>query len=55
MRQIQTANADLAHKLATLEATYDKQFQVVFEAIRQLMTDQDTVSSKKQKVGFNLT
>ena len=54
MRQILTANADLARKLATLEATYDKQFQVVFEAIRQLMTDQDKVNSKKQKVGFNL-
>ena len=50
MRQILTANADLARKLATLEATYDKQFQVVFEAIRQLMTDQDTANGKSKRL-----
>jgi ORF6N domain len=38
MRQILTANADLARKLETLEKRYDAQFKVVFDAIRELMT-----------------
>jgi len=33
------ANAGLAKKLAALEAKYDKQFNVIFVAIRQLMTE----------------
>lgn len=54
MRQLLAANVDLARKLASLEAKYDKQFQVVFEAIRQLMADQDIADSKKQPLGFRL-
>lgn len=54
MRQLLAANVDLARKLASLEAKYDKQFQVVFEAIRQLMADQDVADSKKQPLGFRL-
>ena len=37
MRQLLTANADLASKLDALEKKYDAQFRVVFDAIRQLM------------------
>jgi hypothetical protein len=37
LRQMLGANADLAGKLAALEARYDTQFKVVFEAIRELM------------------
>jgi len=38
LRQMLQANAELAKKLAALEAKYDTQFKVVFEAIRELMT-----------------
>jgi ORF6N domain len=38
MRQILTANVELARKLETLEKKYDSQFKVVFDAIRDLMT-----------------
>lgn len=41
LRQLMASHADLAQKLAELERKYDKQFQVVFEAIRQLMTPPD--------------
>jgi hypothetical protein len=37
LRQMLGANADLAAKLAELEARYDSQFKVVFQAIRELM------------------
>ena len=36
MRQLMAGNADLARKLAELENRYDRQFKVVFDAIREL-------------------
>jgi hypothetical protein len=38
LREMLLSNADLARKLSTLENKYDKQFKVVFDAIRELMT-----------------
>jgi hypothetical protein len=37
LRQMLTSNADLGRKLAEMEQKYDRQFKVVFDAIRQLM------------------
>ena len=37
LRNILGSHADLARELAALEAKYDGQFEVVFEAIRELM------------------
>jgi hypothetical protein len=37
LRQILASHADLARKLDELETKYDKQFAIVFEAIRKLM------------------
>lgn len=37
LRQILASHADLARKLEELERKYDKQFAIVFEAIRKLM------------------
>ncbi len=34
-QEMLSANTDLARKLTTLEAKYDAQFKVVFDAIRQ--------------------
>lgn len=42
--------AELARKLDALEKKYDKNFQVVFEAIRQLMEPPDP---KKKQIGFH--
>ena len=48
--EILLSNKDLSQKLQALEKQYNKQFKVVFEAIRQLM---DPVSSKQNsKIGF---
>jgi hypothetical protein len=38
MRQMLRSQADLAWRLDELEAKYDSQFSIVFDAIRQLMT-----------------
>jgi hypothetical protein len=38
LRELLASNAELADKLDSLEAKYDRQFKVVFDAIRQLMT-----------------
>jgi len=38
LREILSSDADLARKLAVLEGKYDRQFRVVFDAIRQLMS-----------------
>jgi len=37
LRQMLASNAELSRQLAELESKYDKQFKVVFDAIRQLM------------------
>ena len=48
-RQLIDSNKDLAKKIADLEAKYDEQFQVVFEAIKQLMQDD---KKQKNRIGF---
>jgi hypothetical protein len=37
LRQLLSANAELARKLDALERKYDAQFKVVFDAIREMM------------------
>ena len=37
LRQMLASNAELSRRLDELESNYDKQFRVVFDAIRQLM------------------
>jgi hypothetical protein len=48
-----STNKELAHKLAQLEnkiERHDGEIKAIFNAIRQLMTPQET---KKRKIGFN--
>ena len=52
MRELAASNRELARKLNELEKKYDKhdkQFMVVFDAIRQMMA---TPEPKKRKIGF---
>jgi hypothetical protein len=48
LRRMLATNAELARKLEELERKYDRQFKVVFDAIRQLMTP---VQPRKE-IGF---
>jgi len=43
------SNKGLARRLNELEKKYDGQFRVVFEAIRELMTEPE---SKPRRIGF---
>jgi hypothetical protein len=49
LREMISNHKDLARKLSELEKKYDGQFQIVFEAIRQLM---EVEESPKRKIGF---
>lgn len=49
LRQMLASNAELARRLDELESKYDKQFRVVFEAIRQLMA---TPVRNHKEIGF---
>ena len=51
LRKMLASHADLARKLESLEKKYDSQFKVVFEAIRQLMTQAEPPG---KKIGFQL-
>lgn len=50
LRRILASHADLACKLEAMEKKYDKQFSVVFDAIRALMTDEE---KPKREIGFH--
>ena len=49
LRQMLGGHKDLQKKIDAMEAKYDEQFQVVFEAIRQLLTEDE---KPKRKIGF---
>jgi len=49
LRQILGAHRDLARRLEEMESKYDKQFKVVFDAIRQLMAPPE---KPRCRIGF---
>ena len=49
LRQMLASNVELSHRLDELESKYDKQFRVVFDAIRQLMS---TSVRNRKEIGF---
>ena len=55
LRQILSSNSVLAAKLDQLESRYDKQFRMVFDAIRALMNEQEVqqAESKRKKIGYD--
>jgi len=51
LRKLIVSNAELADRLNSLEQKYDSQFKVVFDAIRQLMSETTQVPPKR-RIGF---
>lgn len=51
LRVILSTHADLARKLEEMEKKYDRQFRVVFDAIRQLMKPPD---KPRKRIGFHV-
>jgi hypothetical protein len=50
LRQMLSSNAELSRRLDELESKYDKQFRVVFDAIRHLMA---TPTRNRTEIGFH--
>ena len=50
LRQLLATHADLARRLDALEKKYDKQFAVVFDAIRKLMAPPEEA---KRQIGYH--
>ncbi len=50
LRELLATHADLARQLDELEKKYDKQFAVVFDAIRQLMAPP---TDEKREIGYH--
>ena len=54
LRELLSTHKDLARKLTDLEKKYDGQFQVVFEALRQLMRP-PVLEKGRRKIGTKLS
>ena len=50
LRQMLMTHEDLKMKIEIMETKYDRNFKVVFDAIKQLMAPEDT--TEKKKIGF---
>jgi hypothetical protein len=53
LRRLMDSNRDLARKIESLEKKYDEQFAVVFDAIKQLVSeDQARKAEPERRIGF---
>ena len=53
LRRLMDSNRDLAHRIEALETRYDEQFSQVFDAIKQLITDDQARKAKpRRRIGF---
>lgn len=51
LREMLTSHEDLRRKIEAMEGKYDKQFRVVFEALKRLL---DEPVKKKEPIGFRM-
>ena len=53
LRRLIDSNRELGRKIEATERTYDEKFAVVFEAINQLIADDDARKAQpKRRIGF---
>ena len=53
LRRLMDSNRDLARRINAMEMRYDEQFSAVFDAIKQLISDDQAKKSKpKPPIGF---
>ena len=53
LRRLMDSNRELARKIDAMERKYDEQFTVVFDAIKQLIAEDDARKSQpKRRIGF---
>lgn len=51
LREMLSTHKDLKRKIESMEKKYDEQFQIVFEAIKQLLTEEN---KPNKKIGFTV-
>ena len=51
LRRLMDSNRDLARRIEALETRYDEQFSQVFDAIKQLISE-DKARKAKRPIGF---
>ena len=51
LRKMLSTHEDLKRKIESMERKYDQQFQIVFEAIKQLLSEED---KPKKKIGYTV-
>ncbi len=51
LRKMLLTHEDLKRKIESMEKKYDEQFQIVFEAIKQLLSEED---KPKKKIGYTV-
>lgn len=53
LRRLMDSNRDLARKIEAMERKYDEQFSVVFDAIKQLIAEDETRKARpRRRIGF---
>ncbi len=53
LRRLMDSNRDLARKIEAMEMKYDEQFAIVFDAIKQLIAEDEVRKAKpKRTIGF---
>ncbi len=53
LRRLMDSNRDLARKINAMEKKYDEQFAVVFDAIKQLIAEDEVRKAQpKRRIGF---
>jgi hypothetical protein len=53
LRRLMDSNRDLARRIEAMEMRYDEQFSAVFDAIKQLIADDQAKKSKPNRaIGF---
>lgn len=54
LRRLMDSNRDLARKIEAMEKKYDEQFAVVFDAIKQLIAEDEARKAQpKRRIGFH--
>ena len=53
LRRLMDSNRDLGRRIEAMEKRYDEQFSVVFDAIKQLIADDEAKKAKpSRRIGF---
>jgi hypothetical protein len=53
LRRLMDSNRELARKIEALEKRYDEQFAIVFDAIKQLIAEDQAKRASKRQIGFH--